>query len=418
MRHLLFLLALSVLGPLSAKTARYRLMVRGNPAQEMVVGWDQLSGKDPVLYYDTRDHGEQWSKYRFQKKTDRTVSAKGMQNCFARLSGLQSATIYYFVIRDSEGNSLRYCFRTLPAETRSKISLIAGGDSRNHREARQNANRLVAKLRPDAVLFGGDMTFSGTPEQWIEWFDDWQMTISADARLYPVVVSRGNHEADNQVLVDLFDVPSPDVYYSVPFCGDLLQVFTLNTLIPTGGAQRDWLEKELKNGQGKIWRLVQYHHPMRPHVARKTERDDLVAHWAPLFAKYNVQLAVECDAHVAKYTWPLVAATGKNAHEGFVRDDANGTVYIGEGGWGAPLRPANDAKPWTRDCASLNHVHWIFVDRDNMVIRTLQTDNAPLVSALTDADRFSLPKNLSVWTPSNGGVLTLWPVKTPQKGKN
>jgi hypothetical protein len=418
MHHLFILSFLLLAGPLWAKTARYRVLVRDNPAQHMSIGWDQVSGKDPVLYYDTEDHGEKWTKYRNRKTPDRSVQAKGMHNFFARLSGLRPNTVYYFVVRDSEGTSLRYCFRTLPAETQSKISLVAGGDSRNHREARRNANQLVAKLRPDAILFGGDMTFTGTAEQWIEWFDDWQLTVSADARMYPVIVSRGNHEADNAVLADLFDVPHPDVYYSVPFCGDLLQVITLNTLIPAGGAQRDWLEKELKSQQGKIWRLVQYHHPMRPHVGRKHERDDLVAHWAPLFAQYQVQLAVECDAHVAKYTWPMSPSTGKNAHEGFARDDERGTVYIGEGGWGAPLRPANDIKPWTRDCASLNHLHWIFVDRNNIVVRTLQTDNAQQVAALTDADRFSLPKNLVVWTPKNGGVLTLWPRRAAQKGKN
>ena len=408
-RHAIYLLLCLLCSSLAAKTARYRLTILENPAQQMVVGWDQVSGRDPVLYYDTQDFGDQWSKYRNPKKPDRAVASKGMNNFFVRLSDLRPNTVYYFVVRDSEGAGQRFSFRTLPDKSDAKISLIAGGDSRNNRGARQNANKLVAKLRPDAILFGGDMTFTGTSEQWLEWFDDWQLTIAADARLFPVIVSRGNHEADNQTLIDLFDVPAPDLYYGVSFCGNLLQVITLNTLIPTGGAQRDWLESHLKSQQSKTWRLVQYHHPMRPHVDRKHERDDLVAYWAPLFTQYNVQLAIECDAHVAKYTWPIVPDNGKNAVEGFIRDETHGTVYIGEGGWGAPLRAANDAKPWTRDCGSLNHIHWIFVDRNNIVVRTVQTDNADQVATLQDTDRFSLPANLSVWTPSNGGILTFWP---------
>jgi hypothetical protein len=35
-----------------------------------------------------------------------------------------------------------------------------------------------------------------------------------------------------------------------------------------------------------------------------------------------------------------------------VRDDATGTVFVGEGCWGAPLRTASDTKAYTRDAGS------------------------------------------------------------------
>ena len=41
-----------------AKTDHYRCMWRSDPATTMVVAWSQLSGKNPVLYYDAFDGGE------------------------------------------------------------------------------------------------------------------------------------------------------------------------------------------------------------------------------------------------------------------------------------------------------------------------------------------------------------------------
>ena len=131
-----------------------------------------------------------------------------MNNHFARLSGLQPNTNYYFVIRDSQGTSQRMYFKTAPDNPNERLSFIAGGDSQNNRTPRQNANKLVAKLKPTAVLFGGDMTDSDTNSQWIEWFEDWQLTKSNDGRMYAIVAARGNHESNNDVIYNLFDVPS------------------------------------------------------------------------------------------------------------------------------------------------------------------------------------------------------------------
>lgn len=93
--------------------------------------------------------------------------------------------------------------------------------------------------------------------------------------------------------------------------------------------------------------------------------------------------------------------------QGFVRDDQKGTVYIGEGCWGAPLRAADDDKTWTRDSGSFNHFNWIFVDRDKIEVRTVKVDNAPEVGTLTDDTRFEVPANLDIWMPNNGDVITI-----------
>ena len=60
-------------------------------------------------------------------------------------------------------------FKTAPDNPYERLSIIAGGDSRNHRKARCKANFLVSKLRPHAVMFGGDMTGGDIERQWKVW---------------------------------------------------------------------------------------------------------------------------------------------------------------------------------------------------------------------------------------------------------
>ena len=62
------------------------------------------------------------------------------------------------MIKDSDGVSERYWFKTTPNTNTSRLSLIAGGDSRSRREARTQGFKMVGKLVPHAILFDGDYT--------------------------------------------------------------------------------------------------------------------------------------------------------------------------------------------------------------------------------------------------------------------
>lgn len=390
-----------------AKTDKYRCIWRDNPSTTMTIAWNQISGSNAILHYDTYDSGTDIGQYLYQKKPSKVIEAKGLNNHFVRLTNLQPNTKYYFIIKDSNSKSKRYWFQTAPDNSSERLSILAGGDSRNHRKGRQNANMLVAKLRPHCVVFGGDMTGLDIDREWKNWFDDWQLTIATDGRMTPIIAARGNHEKSNKTLVDLFDVPNQSVYYALNLGGNLLRVYTLNTMIATGGDQKTWLQTDLKSNDDVLWKMAQYHHPMRPHTAKKAEGTRLYKSWAKLFYDYNVQLIVECDAHVCKTTYPIRPTYTKGHDEGFIRDDKRGTVYIGEGCWGAPIRPANDTKSWTRAAGSFNQIKWIWVDSEKMEARTVKTDNAVSVRKLSDATRFKIPKNINLWKPKTGSVITI-----------
>ncbi|MCF8237460.1 MAG: metallophosphoesterase family protein [Saprospiraceae bacterium] len=321
-----------------------------------------------------------------------------MKNYFARLQGLEPDTRYQFVIRDSEGDSRIMVFHTAPATPDTPLTFIAGGDSRNNRSARKRMNLLAGQMQPLAILFSGDMTDMCSSKEWQEWLDDWQLTITVDRRLVPIVAARGNHETSNSILEDMFDIPSHDAWYALGFGGSLLRIYTLNSLAPIHGRQTRWLEDDLSTqGHAFTWRIAQYHFPMRPHTRRKKERLDQVDAWGELFHAHKVQLAQESDSHVAKITWPIKPSNGGDSFEGFVRDDDDGTVYIGEGCWGAPLRPANDVKPWTREIGSFHQFNWLCVRPDGLEIRVIQADKSMAVTPLNTLSRGALPNGIACW---------------------
>ena len=373
----------------------------------MVIGFEWRSGERPMVVYDEENHGSYVAAYRFRQNPDEVVMAKQvMRTCFVRLKNLKPATVYHFLVVDSEGQSRPLSFETAPSRPDQRLSLVAGGDSRNFRSAAQAANRIVSRLRPHAVLFGGDMTAGDTAAEWADWLDDWQLTISRDGRCYPIIAARGNHESSNQTLVELLDLPHSENYYALSLGGNLVRTYTLNSLAPADGAQRQWLEQDLRRHTATTWRIAQYHHAMRPHTMQKPERDDLVRLWAPLFFQHKVQLAIESDSHVAKITWPIIPARG-NGQQGFVRDDQRGTVYIGEGCWGAPLRSNDDDKSWTRASGSFNQFKWIWIDQNRMEIRTVVVDRTHGQNEVHPIRRFEVPSGIQLWETNNTKVVTI-----------
>ncbi|CAL2076266.1 conserved protein of unknown function precursor containing a type A C-terminal secretion signal [Tenacibaculum sp. 190524A02b] len=408
LQKLLTALFIGLVFTCKAGNEKYRLILTDNPSSTIMIGWNQTSGDSPIIYYGTQDFGTDWQSYPMQKSVDRKVSYKAMNNHFAKLSNLKANTAYYFVIKDLQGVSRRFWFKTAP-DTNSKMSFIAGGDSRNNRDVRQNANRLVAKLKPHAVFFGGDMTNLDTLFEWKDWFNDWQLTIAPDGRMFPIIPARGNHEQSNKVIYNLFNTPSTDIYYALTFGKNLVRSYTLNSEITAGGNQVNWLQNDLKNHEDIVWKMAQYHKPMRPHVSSKSEGNDQYNNWSQLFYDYGVRLVCESDSHSVKSTWPVKPCSGANGcDQGFVKDTINGTVYVGEGCWGAPLRANDDKKSWTRDSASFNQFKLIFVDTFKMEVRTIVVGDSRNIQEVPNNNVFELPKNLQVWKPSNGEVVELF----------
>ena len=407
----------------NAKVRFIRVVFNSDASNSCSIIWDQVSGNftSLKLYNNIYIDGKPvdiYKSYSFQtpsgnwerlsKKNFAINRSNGLKNHIIRLCNIRGGNSFEIV--DSEGTSQRYYFSCVSNSPDTRLSFIAGGDSRSNRKTRQKANLLVSKLKAHAVLFNGDFTAIDTPKQWEQWFEDWELSIAKDGRITPMVVTRGNHELSNKVMVDLFDVPHKRVYYSTEFGGDLLNIISLNSEILKIGRQKLFLRTTLKKHKNFHWQIPQYHRPIRPHVSFKREIETQYRNFVPLFEKYkNVRLCLENDSHTCKVTWPIISSQGANSSEGFERNDQIGITYVGEGCWGAPLRKADDFKPWTRDAEAVNQFNWIFVSKSKIEVRTVLYENAEEVEELSEETRFTIPTNLNLWSPKNGSLVEIYP---------
>lgn len=351
-----------------------------DPATQMNVIWDQVRGGNATVHYDLYDPAEgcptDLNAYSMDQAPQRITPYRAMNNHFVKVNGLLPDTDYRFVIADSDSVGECMWFRTAP-NTPKAFTYITGGDTKSSGNALQAgrwSNQMVAKLRPLFVLFTGDFNSGdGTSDaSWLQWLTDWsEGTKSNDGRMYPILAVHGNHEdGDFEMLYNLFDSGNDDPnqpanysYGSWTFGGNLLHVINLNSQLYLNGMQAahdqqiTWLGDDLAVHAADTFKIAGYHKPIRPHTSSKAENDHELA-WADLFDTYGLTIANESDTHNHKFTFPLRRSDESGNDMGFVRDDENGVLYVGEGSWGATPRADNDDKSWTLDSASINQFKW------------------------------------------------------------
>jgi hypothetical protein len=185
--------------------------------------------------------------------------------------------------------------------------------------------------------------------------------------MIPIIPVMGNHENGNKRNLNIiFNAPyqyndTSHVYYSLNVGGKLMHIVALNTEIRTDSLQKKWLIQDLKAHGDFQFKVAAYHKPIFPHTQGKRENQFLYPSWAHLFYDYGLDVSLDADSHMHKITFPIRPDSTDAAHMGFVRDDKTGTMYIGEGSWGAHPRENNDDKPWTLTSGSFNQIKWIHV---------------------------------------------------------
>jgi hypothetical protein len=143
---------------------------------------------------------------------------------------------------------------------------------------------------------------------------------------------------------------------------------------------------------------------MFPHYRGKSDNRALFNWWAEDFYNLSMNLVVESDTHLTKLT-DVVKPSGSD-----FSSTTAGTVYVGEGSWGAPARSANDAKSWTVDLASIQQFKVITVSDTRMEVRTAQFNGSPstLSKAERDANTTVLPSGINWWIANGvGDVMAL-----------
>ena len=131
MKVTLFLLAIlfGINFNLFANSRFVRVMFNQDASSSATIIWDQNTGTFLNFYIDTIEPSI--NNYVNSFKLSSVNSAKGMNNHIIRLKDLKPNTRYYFIIQDSEGFNKTYYFSTVSNSSDTKLSFIAGGDSRD-----------------------------------------------------------------------------------------------------------------------------------------------------------------------------------------------------------------------------------------------------------------------------------------------
>ena len=413
----------------SADIDYHRLVWDADPAHQAVIGFTQTnSNETATVKYGYSTDENNWSVQ--SVSNSQGFDSNRFTSSFVRLTGLtENSAVYY---RVCEGNTCgeRLWFKTAATDN-SPFVMLSGGDTRTGWSTRILGNELLAKIRPLFIMHGGDFTSSNNASQMESFFDHWQLTFSNDIidgiaykRIYPLVPTFGNHEAgDYSTLCKVFGVDynddeecTDDDTYGAFDISPLLRIYTLNSEYKNSGwstqatAQANWLASDLAANSGNVsWRFAQYHKPIFPHSTSKVENPILFTWWANEFYNNAMNLVFESDTHLSKVTSP-VEPVGNT----FQVTTTGGTVYAGEGSWGAPARSANKNYPWTLENESIQQFKILTISSDKVEIRTAQFDSGAstdvsTISAQERADNTTvLPTGVDWWSTNGiGNVITL-----------
>lgn len=392
-----------------AATQYVRVLWDADPSQTITIGFS-ASAANPYVKFGSSTDESLWTRVTPARSATFDSS---LVSQFSILRNLNPNTAYYFRACDDSGCSSPYWFKTM-SNAPANMTFISGGDSRTNRGERQQANQMVAKIRPAFIDFGGDLTDNNTASQMMEWLSDWQLTYSKDTingiayqYIPALVVNVGNHEDnDVQFVCKVFGADSDrnnacsnrDTYNSFNINGNQIRLYNLNSQLDWSGAdfsaQTNWLKSDLAGaGASAQWRIGGYHRPALPRTSSKPSVNSGLFAWAQPFYDLKMNIVFESDSHILKMTTPVKpTASGSNYEVA-----SAGTVYLGEGAWGAPKRPADRSANWLVDLDSLSHFNVLQTSGEQIVVRTVLFNNGS-ATALSreqrEADPLALPADL------------------------
>jgi len=290
-----------------------------------------------------------------------------------RLKNLLPDTEYTFQI---EPSPLKYTFRTAPLKLTRPLRFIIGGDLYQSPSLFRQMSHTVTSQDPLFAVLGGDIAyalgnlslFSKKPAtRWRKFLADWTEHLKTPSgRLIPFLLVAGNHDVSSyhqELFFALFDFPTKQLYRNIDF-GAYLSLLLLDTghFSPIAGEQTEWLQKALATRKDIPYLFPVYHVGAYPSFyayddsgAKKVRK-----YWCPLFDQYSLPAAFEHHSHTYKKTFPIKAE----------QKAPSGTIYFGDGCWGAKPRKPQDHW-YLEKIGSLNHVYLIEMTPDAASIRAI-----------------------------------------------
>ncbi len=328
-----------------------------SPTTTMVVSWITPEGmsSDVVQYRSVEN--EQWLD---EAGTHRPLP-EGRDDLTihqVKLSGLLPETEYEFTLPHSKEV---FRFKTLPEEIHRPLNFVVGGDLyHDFSEILRETMKQASRKDPDFAVLGGDLTYATHkygryPEdskRWITFLRLWQEEmVTSDGRMIPIISAIGNEETvwrynqtpeEAPYFYALFREEGAKYGYQLFDIGSDLTIWLLDTghTAPITGEQTEWLQKTLQEREDRRHKIAVYHVPAYPSYRPVDYKYSVKIrkNWVPLFDQYGLHVAFEHHDHDYKRTKLL-----KNNQV-----DSNGTLYLGDGGFGVavPRKPVAPEERW------------------------------------------------------------------------
>jgi len=221
-------------------------------------------------------------------------------------------------------------------ESGDNLRFVAMGDSRSLIEPWRQVAAAVLPVKPDLVVFVGDMVADGRNDwEWDEQFIGPSGDLLRTIPMYPVI---GNHENSAPVYNELFHSPTPDGrgLNWAQTIGDVLLIGVVgHESFAPDTDNYQWLEKALAESDAKFIFVFTHYPPWSSGGNANVDEDgipyDKTRHQAqtvilPLLAKYGATAFIAGHDHFYERSEP-----------------PSGVTCVVTGGAGAPLygRPEN-----------------------------------------------------------------------------
>lgn len=354
---------------------------KGDPSTTMTVMWHTATGNGPSVVHYQAPNSTTWQKAEGSSYQMEHSNIKVHQ---VELTNLTPDTEYVFRLEGGEIHKLR----TMPDGLTRTIHAAIGGDAYFSKEINHKMNLEVASRDPDFVILIGDIAYTEglrtalrthhwRLNRWEEFFKYWsEDMVTKDGRLIPIMPGLGNHDVkegfDNPhkqevFFFKLFAFPTDGIGYQLFKIGRDLCFYILDSghSAPIGGAQAEWLKKNLKSHQDALYHIPAYHIGAYPSETAYTHRGskDVRKFWVPLFEKYGVKISMEHDNHTFKRTFPI--------WKGMV--DVDGIYYLGDGAWG--VYPDKPHRHWYLAKALQTNCYWLLtIDKSQTLAEAFDID--------------------------------------------
>ena len=245
-----------------------------------------------------------------------------------------------------------------------RAHLVAYGDTRftnpldanaANPEARRELVKAIARVHPQFVSIGGDITYNGNdPGDWNVYDTETAIWRKERIRVFPAL---GNHDLHGDPAVSLsnyfqrYTELHQSLYYSVR-TGNLLLLALDSALDETSGAQGDWLKIQINDLAPSIdFVVVVLHHP--PYTSSSDERKFGGGHSA---RAQEQKLAQFLEERQKQMRARIVVISG-HVHN-YEHHEHGSVVYFVTGGGGAHAYPIERRPTDLFQSAEINY-HYI-----------------------------------------------------------